>query len=103
MLTKRQAGVPPAGVRRAFGLQQGEARALWQTPGGEWVVAARGRGCPFVLRNLDEWDELAPEEEVELTADAGRLSPSSLALVYSAAEGCCRLLGGVPGRAGGRR
>jgi hypothetical protein len=70
MLTKQQAGTSRAGVRRAFGLQQGDARALWQTPGGEWVVVARGRGCPFVLRNLDEWDDLAPEEGVELTADA---------------------------------
>jgi hypothetical protein len=71
MLTKRQAGTSRAGVRRAFGLAPGEARALWEAPDGEWVLVVRGQGCPFVLRNLDEWHELAPEEEVELMADAG--------------------------------
>jgi hypothetical protein len=29
---------------------------------------------------------------LRVEADAGRLSPSSLALVYSAAKGCCKLL-----------
>jgi hypothetical protein len=70
MLTKRQTGVPPAGVRRAFGLAPGEASALWATPEGEWVVVARGLRSPFAVRNLDEWDDLTPEEGVELTADA---------------------------------
>jgi hypothetical protein len=57
-------------ARRAFGLELGEAGALWLTPEGEWVVAARGQGAPFVLNNLSEWDDVAAEDQVELTADA---------------------------------
>jgi hypothetical protein len=34
------------------------------------VVVARGQTAPFVLNNQVEWDDVALEEEVELTADA---------------------------------
>jgi hypothetical protein len=55
-------------AREAFRLDTGEA--LWRTPTGQWVVVARGQTTPFVLNNQVEWDDVALEEEVELTADA---------------------------------
>jgi len=57
-----------AAAREAFRLDNGEA--LWRTPEGQWVVVARGQTAPFVLNNQVEWDDVALEEEVELTADA---------------------------------
>jgi hypothetical protein len=66
---------PQAAARRAFSLDLGQARALWLTPEGEWVAVARGQRDPFVLYNLLEWDDVAEEGEVELTADAdGRVA-----------------------------
>lgn len=61
---------PRASARRAFGLNLQAARALWQTPEGEWVVVARGKVVPFALSNLTEWDGQAVEGDPELTADA---------------------------------
>jgi hypothetical protein len=61
---------PRTSARRAFGLSLQAARALWQTPEGEWVVVTRGRVVPFALSNLTEWDGPAVEGDTELTADA---------------------------------
>jgi hypothetical protein len=79
MLTKK---LPPRWrARRAFGLELDEAGALWLTPEGEWVVVARGQRAPFVLNNLSEWQEVATEEQIELTADAdGRVCRHGVAV-----------------------
>jgi len=57
-----------AAAREAFRLDNGEA--LWRTPEGQWGVVARGQTAPFVLNNQVVWEDVALEEDVELTADA---------------------------------
>jgi hypothetical protein len=67
-------GMPPLAsaeeARDAFRLEPDEAGALWRTPAGGWVVVARGQLAPFVLNDLAEWEAVACEHEVALTADA---------------------------------
>jgi hypothetical protein len=53
----------------AFHLEADEAGALWQTPTGVWVVVARGQVAPYILNDLAEWQAVACEDEVALTAD----------------------------------
>jgi hypothetical protein len=60
----------PEEARAAFRLEPDEAGALWRTPEGSWVVVARGQSAPFVLNDLAEWEAVACEHEVALTADA---------------------------------
>jgi hypothetical protein len=85
-------GKPPLSsaeeARAAFGLEPDEAGALWRTPAGDWVVVARGQMAPFILNDLAEWEAVACENEVALTADAngrvrrrGSLVPGNLAWV----------------------
>jgi len=66
--TSSRAAPSREAARQAFGLDAAEA--LWRTPEGRWVVVARGQSAPFVLNSQAEWDDVAEEHQVELTADA---------------------------------
>jgi hypothetical protein len=78
-------------ARAAFRLESDEAGAMWRTPEGGWVVVTRGQVAPFVLNDLAEWEAVACEHEVALTADAngrvrrhGSLVPDDIAWVIPA-------------------